>query len=133
MKKMYCPDCGVKMEYAAKAPNFCISCGYSFNSSLKSVNEKKAEIDNKSDELEEPGEEGEKDRNYDYGEIKKLDVEIESSSKSGTKISDLVGSLPEGFRSAPQPTKRKGKQKSKEAFLAEFKQEAGSLREKRKG
>ena len=29
--KVYCPDCGTKIEYkAAKKPNFCTNCGYKF-------------------------------------------------------------------------------------------------------
>ena len=28
--KTYCPECGTKIEYTAKKPNFCINCGYAF-------------------------------------------------------------------------------------------------------
>ena len=43
--KMYCPDCGAKIEYTSNKPNFCINCGHAFGNIKASQNVQEADDD----------------------------------------------------------------------------------------
>ena len=135
--KVYCPECGTKMAYAAKMPNFCMNCGYSLTRAAESRS------------VGHPGETGETGIHaaleieeslepsefHDYGGMSGLDVEISSAQQGGAKIGELLGTLPEDFVPEPAPKKRgrpKGAKNKHARTLKDFEKEAGAARRKRK-
>ena len=107
--KIYCPDCGTAIDYAAKKPNFCLSCGNPLSSSVAkrapAVVSSPEEVDPESD--------------FKTPDIDKLDVEIDVYNNKVT-FGELANSPHMGF------TREKGKTKqSRKKFLEQWKQEAG--------
>ena len=49
MKHTYCSDCGAKIEYSLKIPNFCSSCGNSLNSSSNTISRAQAPVNQEND------------------------------------------------------------------------------------
>lgn len=112
--KTYCPDCGTKIEYAAKKPNFCLNCGYAFAGASKTV--KNIPTPDHTEEMEE----SEFNSNVNH-----LDFELEMSPQKGVRLGDIVGTAnegEEGFERDPDP------EVSRDEFLSNFKKEAGSSR-----
>ena len=129
MKKTYCPECGAKMEYIAKAPNFCTNCGFALNSAAQSRNVGHA------GETGEEGVEGlEVELENEYGDMEGLDVEIINTKQhSKMTIGNLMGTAPEGSaEGVPGQYKKRGRPKSKKRVLEELKDEAGSIKENQK-
>ena len=125
-QKTYCPECGTKMEYAGKMPNFCTNCGYALSSAAQSRS--KGPVG----QTGEPGVEVEYDNeegDYQF-EAEGLDVEIViDENAGGSKIGDLVGTRPEGLEPPPPLKGRKGRPRSKKRVQQDFSKEAGAIRE----
>jgi len=120
--KIYCMQCGTGIEYGATKPNFCNNCGTSLGS-----NDKPQEM-----EYDECNED---DSNIEIN-INQLEVEIDNSDWQQHKVE--FGRVV-GTRSSPpeKPAKKKrgpGRPKKfdREAFLEEFKKEAGESRRSNK-
>ena len=130
MKKVYCPDCGTRMEYAAKMPNFCINCGFALSKAAGSRSTG-PEGDHGETGRYEEAVEGE---SYEFSAdvIEKIagDVEIIMDQGGGTKMGDLVGTRPEGQGELPPlKGKKRGRPKSKKRVREDFSREAGSIKE----
>lgn len=134
MNKTYCPECGTKMEYVAKAPNFCTNCGFALSKAAQSRNVGPAgDIGVVGEESANEGLDYEV--HNEYGDMETLDIEILGTNQNkGVSIGDLMGSAPEGsYQHNPSTQgKRRGRPKSKKKVLEELKSEAGSIKENRK-
>jgi hypothetical protein len=107
--KIYCPDCGTAINYAAKKPNFCQSCGNPLSSSV--AKQLPAAVA--------PPEEVDTESDFEMPDIDKLDVEIDVF-KNKVTFGELANAPQMGF------TREKGKTKqSRKKFLEQWKQEAG--------
>ena len=131
-RKTYCPECGAKMEYTGKMPNFCMACGFALNSAAQSRNVGPAGVTGEVGHELEPNDEEQHDEereNYNYGGIEGLDVELYGADDNqGQKISDLVGTLPEDHKPTLINQSKRGRKKGKKRVQDDFKREAGSLR-----
>ena len=126
--KTYCPECGTKMEYVGKMPNFCTNCGFALNKAMQASNRGES---GERGETGVPAEENEeKASGFDYDGITGIEVDIiQDQPSGGDKISDIVGTLPEDYVSPTSNMKAKrGRPKSKKRILSDFKQDAGSIR-----
>ena len=92
--KMYCPDCGAKIEYTSNKPNFCINCGHAFGNIKASQNVQEADDDDLENDQITP---------ELYDGMQTLDVEISGGRNKGQKLGDLVGALPEDHK-VPEET-----------------------------
>jgi len=118
MPKIYCPDCGKPNDYTSSKPNFCMNCGYSFNSNAKQAKSAVSEISPEDDE-----EISEINIDPDF----ELDVEIYTKDLKGRKIEDLVGTSDASMPTEPQQKRGRGRPKKvkNEDVWKEFKGEAG--------
>ena len=123
--KIYCPDCGNRIEYkAAKKPNFCINCGYKFAGA-------KVERTAPVPDSEYNDESNDHDNNFD--QIKGLEVDLDVSRQKGVKFGDIVGTSAEENGSKQGEFFRRDVDQSitNEQVVADFKKEAGTSRPKR--
>ena len=111
--KMYCPDCGAKIEYTSNKPNFCINCGHAFGNIKASQNVQEADDDDLENDQINP---------EMYDGMQTLDVEISGGRNKGQKLGDLVGALPEDHKVEQSPKLRSSKKK----ILEEWAKEAGA-------
>tara|TARA_B100000902_G_scaffold269858_1_gene255756 strand:+ start:165 stop:557 length:393 start_codon:yes stop_codon:yes gene_type:complete len=123
--KQYCPTCGAGTEYSLKKPQFCGSCGGSFNSIGES--KAKAVFVTKPTQKPVPVEIQEEEEYFEEPNISKLDFHLEgSSSMNSYKIQDIVGSNPntlnDGYQREVDPSY------SKETITQDFLKDAGSSR-----
>jgi len=117
--KTYCTNCGFKIEYSVKQkPNFCPSCGCSFNGASPSKTQASQKIEEIDDEPAFSG----------IDEDFELEVEIMPNSSASNKLSDLMGtsSVQENLKLPDGPKKRgRPKKLNKEQVWEDFKREAG--------
>lgn len=117
--KTYCTNCGFKIEYSVKQkPNFCPSCGYSFNGEPPSETQANQEVEEVDDEPAFSG----------VDEGFELEVEIMPNSSASNKLSDLMGtSSGQENLKLPEGPKKRGRPKKidKEQVWEDFRQEAG--------
>ena len=118
-QKTYCPECGTKMVYAGKMPNFCTNCGFALSSAAKSRNVGHAGETGETGVID--TEEEQSEESYDYQGLAGLDVEIIPEQETSTSLGDLVETLPPGS----QPVKPL---KGKRTIQQEFEKEAGAIR-----
>ena len=110
--KMYCPECGASIEYAAKKPNFCINCGHGFGELKAAVASESSDVDqNEYETIPEA-----------YEDMKGLDVEISAKPAKSYKMEDLLGTLSEDEKAEAPKRKRVNKKK----ILEEIRREAGA-------
>ena len=117
--KTYCTNCGFKIEYPAnQKPNFCPSCGHSFNGASPPRSQASQEVEEADDEPTFHG----------VSEGFELDVEIMEKRSGSNKLSDIMGTS-SGAESAnlPNKTKKRGRPKKidKEKIWEDFRNEAG--------
>ena len=123
--KLYCPTCGSGTEYSLKKPQFCGSCGVSFNS----ISQSSAKNVFKTKPASKPVlvEREEEEEYFEEPNISKLDFELEGNSATNSyKIQDIVGSSPnargDGYQREVDPSY------SKETIAQDFLRDAGSSR-----
>jgi len=78
--KIYCPDCGNRLEYTAKKPNFCMNCGYKFAGAQ--VEHSAPVPDEQYTEEKEPS---------DFDRLGGLHVDVDVPKTGGVKFGDIVG------------------------------------------
>ena len=118
--KIYCQTCGAKVEFSPRnKPKFCHSCGKSLNLG-SNVSEAEAEAEELPEEEE----------STSLPNIDQLDFDFEVNQIKGEKLSTIVGTSGE-YRKENNPNAIHNKQ-TKEEFLKEFKNEAGTLKGKGK-
>jgi len=124
--KLYCKLCGAPTSYTIEKPNFCSKCGKSFVidiSSASSLPDRESSCDPKT-LLEETIE------NTTLS-ISELDIEVDRRDwvVQGVKLGAAMGTRDPNIEkeNRPQP---KGRKPSKKKVQAEFKKEAGTLRDK---
>lgn len=113
--KTYCPECGTKIEYTAKKPNFCVNCGYAFAGTKAPEPSYKDHLET----IEEEPSQVPQLNGLDY------DLDFVTEKEKGFAFGDVVGTAPapeEGDFPAEQS------QASSEEFLANFLKEAGTSR-----
>ena len=120
--KVYCPDCGTKIEYkAAKKPNFCTNCGYKFAG---------AKVD--PPPIVTPDEEYEDDYEETssvLSNLTELDVDVQVSKRQGVTFGDVLGTAAtENGTKAGDVYKRPDDGSTAEQQMNSFKNEASATR-----
>ena len=121
--KIYCPDCGNRLEYAAKKPNFCVNCGYAFAGAPPKKEPTPAEAESIEEDME---------KTVDspcFADMSALEIEMDVSPRKGVSLGDIMASTLEeeqvNFDDLPKP--KVGKT-SKEEVKKQFQAEAGAIR-----
>ena len=82
--KVYCPDCGTKIEYkAAKKPNFCTNCGYKFAGAKVDPPPIVTPDSEYQDDYEETS--------SNLPNLNALDVDVQGSERKGVTFGDGLG------------------------------------------
>ena len=130
MNTLYCPDCGTKMSYGSKKPNFCMGCGYSFDKSVgasvkpnssEGVSPEGGSTVTSTDDNQLSGE---------YNSMEGLEVDYIGPAYTGTKIGELAGTLPGDYQPLGKQ-KKKGRRPSKKKIFEDFQKEAGAIKPQR--
>jgi|TARA_Y100000593_G_scaffold94174_1_gene192000 hypothetical protein len=119
--KKYCTECGYKIEYTAKQPNFCPSCGEGLNASAR-ANKPAQTVIEQQPEIEESQEEV-----ANIPQLQGLDIEIQPDVTKGVKLGQVFAEASEND-DRPINDSYKPPRISKKKILDEFKREAGTLR-----
>jgi len=129
--KTYCPDCGTKIEFASKKPNFCPNCGHGLT--VSKASSKPTPVDEKPDfDKEGLGFDVEYDAEGvpDFQSMKGLDYDFEPDSQN----SETLGSIFKGSSMDVEPKSDVSTPRSEgptaQQNMEQFRAEAGSLREK---
>ena len=115
---IYCGDCGARIIYAAKKPNFCEKCGNSLNPSSQATQ--------KVETLEEEND------NAVIPSINKLEVETQLYANKPVRMEDVIESqrlapnAPIGGGSAEAAEYRQPQNLSSDQIMEEFRREAGT-------
>ena len=144
----YCFECGAKLEYQASAkPKFCHSCGTPLTMGNKESKGRATRVE-KRDPLDDPEfnplrAEDESD-NFEDDEglrvpenLDRLDYEVTFAENQTFKLGDILEQSvreAEASNEMPNPLNippRKGSHVSQKKVVAQFKKEAGTLRQKR--
>ena len=82
MKHTYCSDCGNKIEFSLKPPNFCDSCGSPLNSTAK----KNTPIEREDEEVDAPRE--------TFQKPSKLEYEISHAGMRNVSMKEIMSQGP---------------------------------------
>ena len=115
--KFYCSSCGADNSYTINRPNFCQKCGENFSGASAQTTTASSQA----------LEADEQDADH-VPNISSLDFDIQREEPvKGVKFGALA-QLGENAYSAPDPSKKKFRKKSKKKVLEQLKQEGGSVR-----
>lgn len=117
--KIYCPDCGNRLEYAAKKPNFCVNCGYKFAG---------AQVEHIAPVPDEQYAEEEREPS-DFYHLGGLHVDMDVPKPRGVKFGDICGiaSQDNGTKAGDVYT-RPSDDIPKEEVLRQLRQEGSTAR-----
>jgi hypothetical protein len=115
---IYCGDCGARIIYAAKKPNFCEKCGNSLNPASQGTQK----VETSEEEIDGPA----------FPSIDKLEVETQLYANNSVRMEDLIESqrlspnAPMGGGSAEAAEYREPHNLSSDQIMEEFRREAGT-------
>tara|TARA_R110000765_G_scaffold244999_2_gene347220 strand:- start:983 stop:1369 length:387 start_codon:yes stop_codon:yes gene_type:complete len=117
--KIYCPDCGNKLEYTVKKPNFCVNCGYKFAG---------AQVEHTAPVPDEQYAE-EESKVSDFDQLGGLLVDIDVAKPQGVKFGDVCGiASQDNGTKAGEVYSRPSDGASKEEVLQKLRQEGSTAR-----
>ena len=116
--KIFCQDCGAKIEYSDNPPNFCQSCGYNLKGSI-TTNE---EIDTRESSA------SSKNANS-YTSLAGLEVDVEKQENTKFSLGEVINQY--GMAGSQNVTPEEFNFPSKEETLDQIQKEAKTLREKK--
>jgi hypothetical protein len=126
--KTYCPDCGAKIEFASKKPNFCPNCG---NGIAANKTPSKPTPTNEKSAVAETSlgfDMGDGQEPLAFQSLKQLEYDFEPDSQT----SETLGSIFQNASMDIEPTVDSpiGEGQTAQQNMEQFKAEAGTLREK---
>ena len=125
--KIYCPHCGNPTAYIGAKPKFCSSCGNALSALAKKEEQENYVIHEDIDIEKDPSE------HIDLTNIDGLDIEIESFGNKQITIGDVMKSKGAELQGELNSPKNDAPQKTSSQIMEEFKNEAGTLRNKDAG